>query len=243
MRILVSPQVLEAAGGAPAAAGSTPSPSKPSVPTPAPAPEPAKPSVPSHKSAAVFEAIGTALAADGAALVNKTKGIFKFIIALEGGAPPVEYILDLKNGSGQLTPPGAKYSGPAPDLEIRVSDDDFVALAQGKLNAQQVCASACGAHLRRERVPLQPCVVADLNQHKCYLHPPPPPVHVSALCACDCAGLHEGEVEIEGRHGAGDETRGCAVGRAGTTLRPHVRPTLYTSVCSVVVATTSSARA
>ena len=101
----------------------------------------------SHKSAAVFAAIGEAVARDGKALVGKTKGVFKFIIAPP--APPVPpsaplpvqpfvYILDLKNGDGKLVLPGGAYDGPPADLEMRVSDDDFVALALGKLNAQQV---------------------------------------------------------------------------------------------------------
>ena len=41
--------------------------------------------------------------------------------------------LDLKNGTGAVTE-GTK----AADLTVTVSDDDFVLLAEGKLNPQQV---------------------------------------------------------------------------------------------------------
>lgn len=79
------------------------------------------------KSAAIFELIGKALEKDGASLVKKTKGIYQFNIT-----PGGEWNLDLKNGSGSLSS-GTKKA----DLTITVSDDDFFAMFQGKLNAQQ----------------------------------------------------------------------------------------------------------
>ena len=133
----------------------------------------------SHKSAAVFAAIGEAVARDGKALVGKTKGVFKFIIAPP--APPVPpsapqpvqpfiYILDLKNGDGKLVLPGGAYDGPPADLEMRVSDDDFVALALGKLNAQQV--GGVPAPLTVVHLPNQP--TTNNNTPKC-------PFRVSSL--------------------------------------------------------------
>ena len=43
------------------------------------------------------------------------------------------YTIDLKNGNGSVTNKAADKA----DIIINVSDDDFFALAEGKLNAQQ----------------------------------------------------------------------------------------------------------
>ncbi|OQR82234.1 hypothetical protein ACHHYP_16346 [Achlya hypogyna] len=79
------------------------------------------------KSTALFAAIGEAVKTQGPQLVSKVKGTIQFNIS-PGGA----WFLDLKNGSGSLVT-GSK---PA-DLTINVADEDFVAIADGKLNAQQ----------------------------------------------------------------------------------------------------------
>ncbi|OQS01981.1 hypothetical protein THRCLA_05605 [Thraustotheca clavata] len=87
----------------------------------------AAPAASGLKSAALFAGIGEAVKTQGPQLVSKVKGTIQFNIA-PGGA----WYLDLKNGSGLLET-GTK---PA-DLTINVSDDDFMAIADGKLNAQQ----------------------------------------------------------------------------------------------------------
>lgn len=79
------------------------------------------------KSAEVFRLIGAALQADGPALAKKVNGIIQFNIT-PGGA----WNLDLKSASPSLTE-GEKKS----DVTIIVGDDDFIAIAAGKLNAQQ----------------------------------------------------------------------------------------------------------
>lgn len=79
------------------------------------------------KSAEVFRLIGAALEKDGAALAKKVKGVIQFNIT-PGGA----WNLDLKSVTPALTE-GEKKA----DVTITVGDDDFIAIATGKLNAQQ----------------------------------------------------------------------------------------------------------
>ena len=105
------------------------------------------------KSAELFKQIGAAVDKDGAALAKKVNGIFQFIITpgahdergvsftscraliflvwffCLGGA----WNLDLKSATPSLTE-GTKKA----DVTITVADADFIAIAQGKLNAQQV---------------------------------------------------------------------------------------------------------
>lgn len=80
------------------------------------------------KSAPFFEQIGAALATQGADLVRKTNGRIQWNIK----SPDAQWHLDLKSGNGSLTQ-GSK----AADITITVKDEDFFALAQGKLNPQQ----------------------------------------------------------------------------------------------------------
>lgn len=79
------------------------------------------------KSDAVFTMIEEAIQENGKSFVEKTKGIYQFMIT-----PGGEWHLDLKNGKGALSQ-GVKKA----DLTITVSDDDFFAMSQGKLNPQQ----------------------------------------------------------------------------------------------------------
>lgn len=79
------------------------------------------------KSAEVFRLIGAALEKEGPTLANKVKGVIQFNIT-PGGA----WNLDLKSATPSLTE-GEKKA----DVTITVGDDDFIAIATGKLNAQQ----------------------------------------------------------------------------------------------------------
>ncbi|DBA04300.1 TPA: hypothetical protein N0F65_002062 [Lagenidium giganteum] len=81
----------------------------------------------SLKSAELFRQIGEAVQKDGDNLKKKVNGIYQFNIT-PGGA----WNLDLKSASPSLTEEAKKA-----DVTITVSDDDFVAIASGKLNAQQ----------------------------------------------------------------------------------------------------------
>lgn len=80
------------------------------------------------KSAPLFKQMAEGIAADGPALVKKVKGVVQFIIT-----PGGEWVVDLKNGSGSVTTGRAKKA----DITLTVSDDDFFAMASGKLNPQQ----------------------------------------------------------------------------------------------------------
>ncbi|XP_022106324.1 peroxisomal multifunctional enzyme type 2-like isoform X2 [Acanthaster planci] len=67
-------------------------------------------------------------------MVKKVKGVFLYNIS-KGGKPASQWTVDLK------TPGGAVYQG-APktgkaDVTVKMSDEDFVAIAVGKLNPQQ----------------------------------------------------------------------------------------------------------
>ncbi|KAF1313769.1 Peroxisomal multifunctional enzyme type 2, partial [Globisporangium splendens] len=79
------------------------------------------------KSAEVFRLIASALQAEGPALAKKVNGVIQFNVT-PGGA----WNLDLKSASPSLTE-GEKKA----DVTITVGDDDFIAIATGKLNAQQ----------------------------------------------------------------------------------------------------------
>eukprot|EP00451_Oxyrrhis_marina_P015196 CAMPEP_0204311276 /NCGR_PEP_ID=MMETSP0469-20131031/2237_1 /ASSEMBLY_ACC=CAM_ASM_000384 /TAXON_ID=2969 /ORGANISM="Oxyrrhis marina" /LENGTH=110 /DNA_ID=CAMNT_0051291201 /DNA_START=94 /DNA_END=426 /DNA_ORIENTATION=+ len=79
------------------------------------------------KSDAVFAKIQAGLESQGAEVVKKTNAIFAFKIK-EGK----NWVLDLKNGSGSLKEGEGKA-----DATITISDEDFVAMADGKLNGMQ----------------------------------------------------------------------------------------------------------
>lgn len=76
----------------------------------------------------IFRLLGEVVAKDGAAMSKKVKGIIQFDITGAG-----KWNLDLKSATPALTE-GSKKA----DVTITVSDADFVAIAMGKLNAQQV---------------------------------------------------------------------------------------------------------
>ncbi|CAL8330718.1 unnamed protein product [Arctogadus glacialis] len=85
------------------------------------------------QSKLVFAEIGRRIQASGAALVEQVKGVFGWEIT-QDGKTVAQWTIDLKNGAGALHE--GPYSGKA-DVSIAVSDADFMALVQGKVNPQQ----------------------------------------------------------------------------------------------------------
>ena len=79
------------------------------------------------KSDAIFEQLEKALQSQGKQMVDAAKAVFCFKVT--GGQT---YVLNLKDGTGSLT----KGEGKA-DCTITIKDDDFVALASGKMNGMQ----------------------------------------------------------------------------------------------------------
>ena len=84
------------------------------------------------KSDALFKQIKEAVAKDGKTMVKKVKGVYQFVI--KGGN---NWIVDLKNGEGKVEQGKAKKA----NVTITISDADFVALSEGKLNPQQAFMS------------------------------------------------------------------------------------------------------
>nr|CAB3254385.1 hydroxysteroid dehydrogenase-like protein 2 [Phallusia mammillata] len=74
--------------------------------------------------AQVFKSIEAAMSEE---VVSQTGGIFKFVLP---GDAPETWVLDLKNGSGQIT----KGDGSS-DVTMTMKPDDFVQMFQGKLNS------------------------------------------------------------------------------------------------------------
>ncbi|ETP10558.1 hypothetical protein F441_13824 [Phytophthora nicotianae CJ01A1] len=75
----------------------------------------------------IFRLLGEVVAKDGASMSKKVKGIIQFDITGAG-----KWNLDLKSATPALTE-GSKKA----DVTITINDADFVAIAMGKLNAQQ----------------------------------------------------------------------------------------------------------
>ncbi|EGZ09660.1 hypothetical protein PHYSODRAFT_347773 [Phytophthora sojae] len=75
----------------------------------------------------IFRLLGEVVAKDGASMAKKVKGVIQFDITGAG-----KWNLDLKSATPALTE-GTKKA----DVTITVADADFVAIAMGKLNAQQ----------------------------------------------------------------------------------------------------------
>eukprot|EP00440_Ansanella_granifera_P049323 gb/GFBE01053439.1/.p1 GENE.gb/GFBE01053439.1/~~gb/GFBE01053439.1/.p1 ORF type:complete len:112 (+),score=53.22 gb/GFBE01053439.1/:1-336(+) len=83
------------------------------------------------KSKAIFDAIATAMKAKGPEMVKMGGAVFQFIIS--DGGPEGKVTVDLKNGSGEIkTGEDAKA-----DCTITIADDDFIAMAEGKLDGMQ----------------------------------------------------------------------------------------------------------
>lgn len=127
------------------------------------------------KSAPMFDQMAAAVAKDGASLVKQVKGVIQFIVT-----PGGEWVVDLKNGTGSVRQGRADKA----DMTLTVADDDFAAIAAGKLNPQQV-----GGRNERSRVAVLPLAGAAVNL-KC--------MWVLLVFA---AGFHAWQAQGEGQHG------------------------------------------
>jgi len=92
--------------------------------------------VPGFKSSQVFKQIKAWIDSwteeQGKKEIGKIKGLFQ--LDINNGSKTQTWVLDLKN------PPGDAYVGAPkskPDATIKVSDDDFMQMAAGKLNGQK----------------------------------------------------------------------------------------------------------
>ncbi|KAG7280964.1 hypothetical protein CRUP_022975, partial [Coryphaenoides rupestris] len=82
----------------------------------------------------VFAEIGRRIRDAGPALVQKVQGVFSWDITAGDGKTAAQWTIDLSSGAGAL------YEGPCrgkSDLTVTISDADFVALMQGKLDPKQ----------------------------------------------------------------------------------------------------------
>ncbi|KAI1316983.1 hypothetical protein EDD11_009141 [Mortierella claussenii] len=70
--------------------------------------------------------------------VKKVKGIFQFNVKNTKGQVGT-WTFDLKNGNGSMHK--GTVNGVKPDVTIDISDDDFIALAEGKANGQKLFMS------------------------------------------------------------------------------------------------------
>uniref|UniRef100_A0AAY5KPM9 Hydroxysteroid (17-beta) dehydrogenase 4 n=1 Tax=Esox lucius TaxID=8010 RepID=A0AAY5KPM9_ESOLU len=85
------------------------------------------------KSELVFAEIGRRIKDLGAEMVKKVNAVFGWEIT-KGGNTVAQWTIDLKTGNGALHQ--GPYSG-KPDVTFTVSDEDFMAVAQGQLNPQK----------------------------------------------------------------------------------------------------------
>eukprot|EP00746_Dinoflagellata_sp_MGD_P012776 gnl/MRDRNA2_/MRDRNA2_127376_c0_seq1.p1 gnl/MRDRNA2_/MRDRNA2_127376_c0~~gnl/MRDRNA2_/MRDRNA2_127376_c0_seq1.p1 ORF type:complete len:115 (-),score=38.60 gnl/MRDRNA2_/MRDRNA2_127376_c0_seq1:305-649(-) len=76
----------------------------------------------------VFEMIASAVETQGTDMVKKAKAVFQFDLKGKG-----EWIVDLKNGSGSVKEGKAEKA----DVTITLAEDDFLAMAMGKLDGTQ----------------------------------------------------------------------------------------------------------
>ncbi|CAG9316947.1 unnamed protein product [Blepharisma stoltei] len=84
------------------------------------------------KSEKLFNEMAPILQTTGADLVKKIGAIYHFEILAAPGAEPVVFTIDLKNGNGSF----AKGRVGTADATFTMTDDDLIAVAQGKLNPQ-----------------------------------------------------------------------------------------------------------
>ena len=86
----------------------------------------------STRAAHIFDMLETAVQTEGAALVKMGDAILQIVIS-DGE----KCCIDLKNGSGAVY----RGEGEEPDATLTTKDEDFVALAHGKLDPVQAFAS------------------------------------------------------------------------------------------------------
>eukprot|EP00948_MAST-09A_sp_MAST-9A-sp1_P001112 g1112.t1 len=82
------------------------------------------------KSAEIFSVMKGAITQKGPELVKKIKGVIAWDIK-DSGNGAGKWIIDLKKGNGAVH----EGSGPKPDVTLTLKDDDMIAMAEGKLNA------------------------------------------------------------------------------------------------------------
>merc|ERR1712211_121125 len=87
------------------------------------------------KSGALFSLLETAVKAKGAELVKKGGAVFQFVVS-DGGADG-KYFMDLKNGNGSA----GKGEAPKADVTITMADDDWMAMAEGKMDGMKAFMS------------------------------------------------------------------------------------------------------
>jgi len=83
------------------------------------------------KAAALFTELEKRVGTDGAELVKQVNGIYQFDITKDGKTET--WGVDLKNGNGKLIHGKPEKA----DCAITVSDDDFIQIFTGKMNAQE----------------------------------------------------------------------------------------------------------
>ena len=82
------------------------------------------------KSAALFTAMEQALQDEGSKLVETINGSFRFLIEKDTGC----WLVNLKSNPPSILVGDRKSKA---DVTLKLSDDDFVAIVEGKLNSQQ----------------------------------------------------------------------------------------------------------
>jgi len=97
----------------------------------------------SFQSSRIMSAIQSQLASPmGAEVIRKLQAKFKFIIkpspaqTQQGMNDPIQFILDLKTPPGTVKEPSSNDDREKVDTTFTLTDDNFVAMAMGKLNPQ-----------------------------------------------------------------------------------------------------------
>lgn len=84
------------------------------------------------KSDEIFGMISTGMKEQGAEMVKKINGIYAFVITGSKASETKHWIVDLKNGNGEV-----KQGKGKADCTITMSDSDFMDMVSGKLSGQK----------------------------------------------------------------------------------------------------------